>query len=192
MAQFGITGQTTHQNCLVEHAQFTALVIQADDDRTHDAVRDLVDTVQLSRELRLGLKTDQRVNALRDALLLRGTEDHVQQPLPLGEQEVQGPQPEESTWNLKDVFESDEAWQAEYEALKAVPEQIEAFRGRLGESAETLLEWFRLNDVLSVLTARTISSGWGKFLSSSTGLKGEQMFRPQTRSTGVIVSNVMR
>ena len=58
--------------------------------------------------------------------------------------------PEESTWNLKDVFESDEAWQAEYEALKTVPEQIEAFRGRLGESAETLLEWFRLNDVLSV------------------------------------------
>ena len=58
--------------------------------------------------------------------------------------------PEESTWNLKDVFESNEAWQAEYEAFKAVPEQIEAFRGRLGESAETLLEWFRLNDALSV------------------------------------------
>ena len=58
--------------------------------------------------------------------------------------------PEESTWNLKDVFESDEAWQTEYEALKAVPEQIEAFRGRLGESAETLLEWLRLNDALSV------------------------------------------
>ena len=58
--------------------------------------------------------------------------------------------PEESTWNLRDVFESDEAWRAEYEAFKAVPEQIEAFRGRLGESAETLLEWFRLNDALSV------------------------------------------
>ena len=58
--------------------------------------------------------------------------------------------PEESTWNLRDVFESDEAWQAEYEALKAVPEQLEAFRGRLGESAETLLAWFRLNDALSV------------------------------------------
>ena len=58
--------------------------------------------------------------------------------------------PEESTWNLKDVFESDEAWQAEYEALKAVSEQIEAFRGKLGESAETLLSWFRLSDALSV------------------------------------------
>lgn len=31
--------------------------------------------------------------------------------------------PEESTWNLRDVFESDEAWQAEYEAFKAVPER---------------------------------------------------------------------
>ena len=58
--------------------------------------------------------------------------------------------PEESTWNLKDVFESDEAWQAEYEAFKAVPEQIEAFRGRLGESAETLLAYFRLDDELNV------------------------------------------
>ena len=27
--------------------------------------------------------------------------------------------PEESTWNLRDVFESDEAWQAEYEAFKS-------------------------------------------------------------------------
>ena len=47
--------------------------------------------------------------------------------------------PEESTWNLKDVFESNEAWQAEYEAFKAVPEQIEAFRGRLGESVKVLV-----------------------------------------------------
>ena len=58
--------------------------------------------------------------------------------------------PEKDTWNLKDIFESDEAWQAECDALKAVPAQIEAFRGRLGESAETLLMWFRLSDSLSV------------------------------------------
>ena len=29
--------------------------------------------------------------------------------------------PEEFTWNLKDMFESDEAWFAEYEALKEDP-----------------------------------------------------------------------
>ena len=38
--------------------------------------------------------------------------------------------PEELTWNLKDMFESDEAWMAEYEELKKVPEQIAAFRDR--------------------------------------------------------------
>ncbi len=54
--------------------------------------------------------------------------------------------PEEFTWNLKDMFESDEAWLREYEALKAFPEKIAAYRGRLGESAETLLDFFRFQD----------------------------------------------
>ena len=58
--------------------------------------------------------------------------------------------PEEFTWNLSDLFESDEAWLKEYEALKAFPERILAFRGRLGESAETLLEFFRLRDEMEV------------------------------------------
>lgn len=58
--------------------------------------------------------------------------------------------PEEFTWNLSDMFESDEAWLKEYEALKAVPERIMAFRGRLGESAETLLSFLREDDELEV------------------------------------------
>ena len=36
--------------------------------------------------------------------------------------------PEEFTWNLKDMFESDEAWFAEYEALKEMPARIAAFQ----------------------------------------------------------------
>ena len=58
--------------------------------------------------------------------------------------------PEEFTWDLKGLFESDEAWMAEYEALKELPAQIAAFRGRLGESAETLLEYFRESDKASL------------------------------------------
>ena len=54
--------------------------------------------------------------------------------------------PEEYTWNLKDLYESDQAWNEEYEALKALPKQIAAFRGTLGRSAEDLLAWFRLQD----------------------------------------------
>ena len=61
--------------------------------------------------------------------------------------------PEELTWNLKDMFESDEAWMAEYESLKEMPQQIAAFQGRLGESAETLLEYLKAQDELELRLA---------------------------------------
>ncbi|MBO5556532.1 MAG: oligoendopeptidase F [Oscillospiraceae bacterium] len=54
--------------------------------------------------------------------------------------------PEEWTWNLQDMYESDETWLQEYEALKTLPEEIAAYRGRLGESAESLLGFLRLED----------------------------------------------
>ena len=54
--------------------------------------------------------------------------------------------PEEYTWNLQDMFESDEAWYKENEALKEMPGRIASFQGKLGESAETLLSFFRLED----------------------------------------------
>ena len=58
--------------------------------------------------------------------------------------------PEEFTWNLSDIFESDEAWNRENEALKAMPEKIAAYQGHLGGSAEELLSFFKLDDELSV------------------------------------------
>ena len=58
--------------------------------------------------------------------------------------------PEEFTWDLRDMYASDAAWKEEFEALREMPARIAAFRGRLGESAETLLEFFRLQDELSL------------------------------------------
>ena len=58
--------------------------------------------------------------------------------------------PEEFTWNLKDMFPSDEAWAAENEALMAVPAQVAAYQGRLGESAETLLQFLREQDEIEL------------------------------------------
>ena len=45
---------------------------------------------------------------------------------------------EKDTWNLGDIFASDELWRSEYENLKAAPESILKYRGRLGESAGLL------------------------------------------------------
>ena len=60
----------------------------------------------------------------------------------------------EFTWDLTDIFPSDEAWRAEYEALKPYAGAVAAYQGRLGESAETLLAYFRLDDELNVRVGR--------------------------------------
>lgn len=58
--------------------------------------------------------------------------------------------PEKDTWRLEDIFESDAAWQSEYEALLALPERAVEYEGRLCESGETLLAFLRLEDEASV------------------------------------------
>ena len=64
--------------------------------------------------------------------------------------------PEEFTWNLADIFPSDEAWYAEYEALKEMPAQVAACRGTLGRSAEDLLGYLRLSDELEIRYSKLI------------------------------------
>ena len=51
--------------------------------------------------------------------------------------------PEELTWNLGDMFESDEAWYKENEALKEMPGRIAAFQGKLGEKLATYADQAR-------------------------------------------------
>ena len=54
------------------------------------------------------------------------------------------------TWDLRDIFPSDEAWQQEYDALSRCPAAVEQWRGKLGRSAGDLLRFFREDDALSV------------------------------------------
>ena len=61
--------------------------------------------------------------------------------------------PEQYTWDLSGMFESDDKWFEEYEALKDAPQRIAAYKGRLSESAETLLEFMRLDDAFPSFTA---------------------------------------
>ena len=57
--------------------------------------------------------------------------------------------PEEFTWNLKDIFASDDAWMAEYEALKTEAGKFEAWAGKLSDP-EKLLEFLRFDDEITV------------------------------------------
>ena len=58
--------------------------------------------------------------------------------------------PEEYTWDLRDLFPDDEAWAAEFQALTAMPTEIAAYAGTLGERPGRLLDWLKLSDEVGV------------------------------------------
>ncbi len=62
--------------------------------------------------------------------------------------------PEAFTWDLTDLYASDDAWREEYEALRGTPEQLAAYQGKLGGSAAELLAFLRLNDELDLRVSK--------------------------------------
>lgn len=54
------------------------------------------------------------------------------------------------TWALEDIFASDELWEEALNDCRKYPERLTSFRGRLGESAETLYNYLTLCDELEV------------------------------------------
>jgi len=49
--------------------------------------------------------------------------------------------PVEQTWDDKSVFESFDAWQAEYQAVSDQLDEIDAYKGTLSQSPQRLKEW---------------------------------------------------
>ncbi|MCR5611046.1 MAG: oligoendopeptidase F [Clostridiales bacterium] len=58
------------------------------------------------------------------------------------------------TWATEDLFATDELWEKSLEELKAYPEKIAAFKGKISASPEALLDYFKLSDELSVKVER--------------------------------------
>lgn len=54
--------------------------------------------------------------------------------------------PQEYTWNLGLIYATDDAWEQDVAALEAEVPKITAMQGRVGESAQTLLETLKLRD----------------------------------------------
>ncbi len=51
-----------------------------------------------------------------------------------------------TTWSIQDLFPSDEAWEKAFDACQSVPGEAAAYRGKLGTSAKTLLEYLQLSE----------------------------------------------
>jgi len=61
---------------------------------------------------------------------------------------------EKFTWNLADIYASDEAWEKEYENAKAFAEKNASFAGKLGSNAKTLLDFYKLQDEETVVITK--------------------------------------
>ncbi|WP_286948459.1 oligoendopeptidase F [Exiguobacterium sp. UBA4551] len=53
------------------------------------------------------------------------------------------------TWNLESIYATNEAWEEEFESVKAMLPLLVEYKGRLGQSAETLYEGLQLRDEVS-------------------------------------------
>lgn len=53
-------------------------------------------------------------------------------------------------WKLEDIFKTDEEWEKEYEEISALLPKVEQFKGKLGNSADTLFQALQLKDEVSM------------------------------------------
>lgn len=52
-------------------------------------------------------------------------------------------------WAIEDIYQNDSDWQKEFDLTKELIESVSKYQGKLGESAENLLGFFRLQDEIS-------------------------------------------
>ena len=54
--------------------------------------------------------------------------------------------PADYKWNLEAVFPSDDRWEAEFTEIAPLLDRMKSYQGRLGESAQVLLDALKLRD----------------------------------------------
>lgn len=68
----------------------------------------------------------------------------------------------ENTWQITDLYPTDDAWRAEYDRLRGVLAQLAGYAGRLNDSAATLLAFLQLQDQLLADGDRLLSYAYRK------------------------------
>ena len=58
---------------------------------------------------------------------------------------------EQYKWDLTDIYPSDEEWEADLKRFGGFAEKLAAYKGRLGENAQTLLDYLHTDDEIAVL-----------------------------------------
>lgn len=60
----------------------------------------------------------------------------------------------EDTWKLEDLYEEEALWEEEYKEVEKLIDDCKKYTGKIGESAESLLGFFKLKDKMNMLFER--------------------------------------
>ncbi len=98
--------------------------------------------------------------------------------------------PKEYQWAIEDLYASDEDWKKDLGRIKDMLPQIEAFQGKLGERADSLLGFLKLQDDITVLLDRFANYALRK-ADEDTKNTTYQGFRDQTTGICVAISSAL-
>lgn len=62
--------------------------------------------------------------------------------------------PDKYKWRLEDIYAGDDQWEQDFRKVEEMTGQVEAYRGKLGESARSLLEAFRAREKINELNEK--------------------------------------
>ena len=56
---------------------------------------------------------------------------------------------EKYQWNLKDIYKTPEAWEADFTIVSGKMDELESFKGKVSQSGEAIAEYFALSELLN-------------------------------------------
>lgn len=98
--------------------------------------------------------------------------------------------PKEYTWAVEDLYTSDAGWKQDLEKVKGMIPRIEAYRGKLGEKADNLLDFLKLQDEITILIDRFANYSMRK-ADEDTKNTTYQGFKDQTNSVYVTIFSAL-
>src|SRR5947209_14505535 len=82
----------------------------------------------------------------------------------------------ERTWNYESVFPSVEAWEGGMRDVEQAVPEITAFRGRLAEGPNALLDWLRTSDRIQRLLGKVMVYALLRYTSDMTDQSGKARY----------------
>lgn len=96
----------------------------------------------------------------------------------------------ENTWDLTDLYATDDDWKADMERLKSMMQEAGSYQGKLGEDSAKLLAFLKLQDDINVIVTDFANYAYRK-ADEDTKNTTYQGFKAQTNSTIVAITGAL-